>query len=176
MIQSTSQWRRGFCSIQSISTDKGFASFPNQRIYEQDENSKKPIIITTMTAPVTTAPTKSRSRKPPHPNSILDRQTLLTALDDNGLTIKAAHIDTFYQALHRQHYPDLPTFVANYYINEAESAAKIKESNNDNRSNYSSNNRKASSSSWVELQSPLKNAISTKKNRKPKPKKGATKK
>jgi adenine C2-methylase RlmN of 23S rRNA A2503 and tRNA A37 len=116
-----------------------------------------------MTAPVTT-PIKSRSRKPPHPNSILDRQTLLTALDDAGLTIKAAHIDTFYQSLHRQHYPDLPTFVSNYYINEEASAARIKESNSDNSSNRSSNNRQASTS-WVELQSPLKNAISTKKNR-----------
>jgi adenine C2-methylase RlmN of 23S rRNA A2503 and tRNA A37 len=115
-----------------------------------------------MTAPP--APIKSRSRKPPHPNSILDRQTLLTALDDNGLTIKAAHIDTFYQSLHRQHYPDLPTFVANYYINEEASAARVKESNNDNSSTRSSNNRQASAS-WVELQSPLKNAISTKKNR-----------
>jgi hypothetical protein len=38
---------------------------------------------------------QSRSRKPPYPNSILDRQTLsLTALTMLALIIKAAHIDT----------------------------------------------------------------------------------
>jgi adenine C2-methylase RlmN of 23S rRNA A2503 and tRNA A37 len=123
-----------------------------------------------MTAP----PTIKRSRKPPHPNSILDRQTLTTALDDAGLTMKAAHIDTFYQALHRQHYPDLPQFVANYYVNEEESAARSQEpyqrkqqsqQQSQQPQQHEASSSSAPSSLSVELQSPLKNPVSTKKNR-----------
>jgi len=95
-----------------------------------------------MTAPQRPTPTK-RSRKAPSPNSILDRQAFEAALDEAGLTIKMIHIDTFYQALHRQHYPDLPEFVANYYNNE----------------------QTIGSAESVETQFPLKNSVSAKKNR-----------
>jgi hypothetical protein len=43
--------------------------------------------------------------------------------------------------LHRQHYPDLPNICRQLFINEEESAARIKESNLD------SNNNKVSSAS-----------------------------
>jgi adenine C2-methylase RlmN of 23S rRNA A2503 and tRNA A37 len=57
-------------------------------------------------------------RKAPYPNSILDRKALIEALEEGGIPFKASHIDGFYQALHRQHYPPLPQFVENYYANE----------------------------------------------------------
>ena len=57
----------------------------------------------------------NKRRQTPSPNSILDRPALEQALDDYGLTIKSLHLDTFYQALHRQHYPDLQQFVQTYY-------------------------------------------------------------
>ena len=57
-------------------------------------------------------------RKAPPIKSILDRRELEQALDDAGISVKKIHIDTLYQALHRQHYPDLPRFLENYYKNE----------------------------------------------------------
>jgi hypothetical protein len=55
-----------------------------------------------------------RSRQPPSPNSILDRQALVQALDEAGLVVKDAHVTSFYQALHRHDYPDLADFFAQY--------------------------------------------------------------
>jgi len=63
---------------------------------------------------------KRKRRKAPYPNSILDRKALTQALDDAGLSVKATHIDTVYQALHRQHYPSLPDLVETYYRFERE--------------------------------------------------------
>jgi sorting nexin-8 len=60
-----------------------------------------------------------RSRDPPSPNSILDRQALIRALDERNISLKSQHIDAFYQSLHRQHYPPLDKFVETYYLNEA---------------------------------------------------------
>ena len=57
-------------------------------------------------------------RQAPPIKSILDRRELEQALDDAGISVKKIHIDTLYQALHRQHYPDLPQFLENYYKNE----------------------------------------------------------
>ena len=57
-------------------------------------------------------------RQAPPIKSILDRRELEQALDDAGISVKKIHIDTLYQALHRQHYPDLPRFLENYYKNE----------------------------------------------------------
>ncbi|GAX12399.1 hypothetical protein FisN_2Hh230 [Fistulifera solaris] len=85
-----------------------------------------------------------RTRKPPSPNSVLDRRAFVKALDDRGLVVKAVHIDAFYQALHRQHYPDLPEFVDRYYQHEEEASEKQKSS--------------------VPV-APLKNRISGKKNK-----------
>jgi adenine C2-methylase RlmN of 23S rRNA A2503 and tRNA A37 len=70
-----------------------------------------------MTAPKSSS--SKRLRSPPSPNSILDRPALSRALDDRGISLKAQQITGFYQALHRQHYPDLDTFVENYHRNEA---------------------------------------------------------
>jgi sorting nexin-8 len=60
-----------------------------------------------------------RSRSPPSPNSILDRNALERALDMANISLKKQHVDAFYQNLHRQHYPSLPDFVETYYRNEA---------------------------------------------------------
>ena len=101
--------------------------------------------------PATPRRAKKRSRKPPSPNSVLDRRALLQALDKAGLTIKALHIEAFYQAIHRQHYPDLSDFVDNYYRHEDEfQDSKLLP------------NKKRS----TEMpQRPLKNNISSKKNK-----------
>ena len=68
-----------------------------------------------------TAPLRSsrRSRDPPSPNSILDRKALEKALDAANIALKKRHIDSFYQGLHRQHYPPLGEFVETYYRNES---------------------------------------------------------
>ena len=92
---------------------------------------------------------KKRSRKPPCPNSVLDRKALVRALDQAGLTVKALHIEAFYQALHRQHYPNLSDFVDNYYRHEDEHRKLLP--NNTKRSDVP--------------QRPLKNSISNKKNK-----------
>jgi adenine C2-methylase RlmN of 23S rRNA A2503 and tRNA A37 len=65
-----------------------------------------------------TAPKPKRSRSIPSPNSILDRPALLKALDERGISLKSQQIEGFYQALHRQHYPELDKFVENYYRHE----------------------------------------------------------
>jgi hypothetical protein len=57
-------------------------------------------------------------RQAPYPNSILDRKALNEALEEAGVSVKPRHIDTLYQALHRQHYPPLSQFVENYHCNE----------------------------------------------------------
>jgi len=89
---------------------------------------------------MTAAKVKSR-RKPPFPNSILDRPALLRALDERGLTVKSMHIEAFYQALHRQHHPSLQKFVENYY-------------------NYESRTDQSSVPQY-----PLKNKVSARKNK-----------
>ena len=120
----------------------------------------------------------SRGRKAPCPNSILDRRVLQQALEDRGIVIKPIHIEGFYQALHRQHYPDLPVFVEQFEQNEQDAVqGKKDKSNNRNAAesteeptndpkktdNYHSN------SSSDNLQSthpaPLKNAVTRKKNK-----------
>ena len=86
-----------------------------------------------------------RRRKGPSPNSILDRQALEDALERAGLDIKKIHIDGFYQALHRQHYPELRDFIHTYYLNEDKPPATT-----------------TTTSHFPEL--PLKNKVSRKKN------------
>ena len=88
----------------------------------------------------TTTSSVRRRRKAPNPqNSILDRAALQEALDEAGITLKPLHMDGFYQALHRQHYPPLRKFVETYY--------KYQRKEND-----------------VPV-APLKNAVSNRKNR-----------
>lgn len=84
-------------------------------------------------------PTKSKRRQPPSPNSVLDRKAFENALEEASIHVKKAHMDAFYQQLHRQHYPPLAKFVENYYKNEQ----KLE----------------------LEQELPLKNNISKKKNR-----------
>ena len=59
-----------------------------------------------------------RRRKAPSPNSILDQKAVLRALDERGIALRSIHLEGLYQALHRQHYPDLLTFVENYERHE----------------------------------------------------------
>jgi len=64
-------------------------------------------------------------RKAPSPNSILDKRALRKALDDRGIEVSARHLEAFYQCLHRQNYPDLPTFLENYHRHEAKDVSKM---------------------------------------------------
>jgi hypothetical protein len=61
----------------------------------------------------------ARRKGPTAPKSILDDKALLAALQERGVAIKDIHLSAFYQALHRQQYPDLPTFVENFYKHES---------------------------------------------------------
>lgn len=70
-----------------------------------------------MGLPTTTRTTKQR-RKAPYPNSVLDRTALLESLDEAGISLRAVHLEAFYQSLHRLHYPSLETFVETYYKQE----------------------------------------------------------
>lgn len=120
----------------------------------------------------------SRGRKAPCPNSILDRRVLQQALEDRGIVVKPMHIEGFYQALHRQHYPDLRVFVEQFEQNEQDAAqGKKDKSNNRNAADATkepTNDPKEvdnchSSSTSDNLQSthaaPLKNAVTRKKNK-----------
>ena len=80
-----------------------------------------------MGLPTTTRQNKQR-RKAPYPNSILDRAALIESLEESGISIKNVHLDTFYQALHRQQYPPLTQFVENYYKLERNELIETKDS------------------------------------------------
>lgn len=96
---------------------------------------------------------RGRGRPRQSPCSILDRQALLEALDSRDIFIKKTHLDGFYQALHRHHYPALADFVEQYYKNEK--IVQLKKGRDD-----SSNAQEE-----LDLFLPLKNAVSKKKNR-----------
>ena len=102
-----------------------------------------------------------RGRQAPFPNSILDRRVLLQALDEHGLTVKPIHIEGFYQALHRQHYPDLPDFVEQFERFNTEAAHRKSSDTNTVTSGIQSNTGNISLSSPA----PIKNAVSRRKNR-----------
>jgi sorting nexin-8 len=91
-------------------------------------------------------------RQPPYPNSILDRQALTEALEEAGIPLKRVHMDAFYQALHRQHYPPLPEFVESYYANERREYLK-------------KHQQEEKSDKDVDELKPLKNAVTNRKNR-----------
>jgi adenine C2-methylase RlmN of 23S rRNA A2503 and tRNA A37 len=87
---------------------------------------------------------KKQRRKAPYPHSILDRAALTESLEEAGITLRRLHMDGFYQALHRQHYPPLATFVETYYKNER---------------------REISDDEMFVYDKPHKNRITTRKNR-----------
>jgi adenine C2-methylase RlmN of 23S rRNA A2503 and tRNA A37 len=91
-----------------------------------------------------------RRRDPLSPKPILDRKTLVKALKERGISIKDIHLDTFYQLLHRQHYPDLKTFVEDYYRRES-----------DTRNNRENGNSNAYNFNIKKI--PTKNAVSSSK-------------
>jgi len=57
-------------------------------------------------------------RDPLSPKPVLDEYLLQEALNSKGIVLKNLQLDTFYQLLHRQHYPSLPVFVEQYYKND----------------------------------------------------------
>lgn len=59
-----------------------------------------------------------RRRDPLSPKPILDKKSLLSALELKGIYLTDFQLATFYQLLHRQNYPSLKTFVEQYYLNE----------------------------------------------------------
>jgi adenine C2-methylase RlmN of 23S rRNA A2503 and tRNA A37 len=96
-----------------------------------------------------------KRRKAPFPqNSILDRAALQEALDSRGISLKRLHMDAFYQALHRQHYPPLPQFVETYY--------KYEDVNNTLGNNDSKDDTTTTETSII-FAAPLKNKVSSKK-------------
>jgi adenine C2-methylase RlmN of 23S rRNA A2503 and tRNA A37 len=101
-----------------------------------------------------------RRRDPLSPKPILDRKTLVKALKERGLSIKDSHLDTFYQLLHRQHYPDLKTFVDNYNLREI--ATSNNNSNNSDKENGNRANSKVVTAPPQKLKS-TKNAVSSTK-------------
>ena len=108
----------------------------------------------------------SRGRKAPYPNSILDRRVLQQALDERGIVVKPMHIEGFYQALHRQHYPDLPVFVEQFErFNRL--AEQNKRSSNEETVEQADEKKYRGDyySSDLPTPAPLKNAVSRKKNR-----------
>ncbi len=69
-----------------------------------------------------------RRRDPLSPKPILDKKLLLEALEAKGIFPTEFQLATFYQLLHRQQYPDLKTFVKQYYENQIEDQS-IKDGN-----------------------------------------------
>jgi hypothetical protein len=102
--------------------------------------------------------TRSRKRAstPPCPDSVLNPMALRRALDRHGLAVKETHLDAFYQSLHRQHYPDLPQFVQNYYQHEQNQQQRRQRQQEDPTASPLPNSADAL---------PLKNAVSNRKNR-----------
>ena len=80
------------------------------------------------------------------PKPILDRKILIQALKERGIHLKELHLDTFYQQLHRQHYPDLKDFVVEYHRRE-----------------YALANSTKQNQQQQQKLNPTKNAISSKK-------------
>jgi hypothetical protein len=96
-------------------------------------------------------------RPPPHPNSILNRQHLLSALDDANISLKHGHLVAFYQSLHRLGYPTLQEFVKIYYEQEEEALQF-----NKSKLSATTADPKNYHMKWVR---PMKNNISQSKNR-----------
>ena len=69
---------------------------------------------------MTTAAKPKRRRDPLSPKPVLDRRILLRELEGKGIYLTEFQLATFYQLLHRQQYPDLKTFVKQYYKNANE--------------------------------------------------------
>jgi hypothetical protein len=65
-----------------------------------------------------TKPKIKRKRDPLSPKPILDKKLLTAALESRGIFLTEFQLATFYQLLHRQHYPTLQEFVEQYYRNE----------------------------------------------------------
>lgn len=138
-----------------------------------------PTANTTAAATVYPKAKKGRGRPKPALQPVLNREALLLALDAADITVTKAHIDAFYQAMHREHYPPLDEFVDRYYKNDRDaiqsnlnsSSSNNKNSKDKNSEDQASNNPAAAMANPQEdpsptiIRIPLKNAVTTRKNR-----------
>jgi len=62
---------------------------------------------------------KGKRRNHPSPKPILDTRALLSALDAADVSLKPVQLETFYQELHRFHYPPLDHFVKEYKVHSS---------------------------------------------------------
>ena len=113
-----------------------------------------------------TASKVKRRRDPLSPKPILDRKSLIQALKGRDIVLKAIHYETFYKMLHRQHYPDLKTFVENYY-DEPHSRELSMGNNKENGSIHANininNNFNINVNTKKNVNIPTKNAVSSTK-------------
>lgn len=126
-------------------------------------------------------PKRGRGRPKPLLNSVLNREALMKALDAADITVSKSHLDGFYQMLHREHYPPLDEFVERYHrndrnairINNAKTAGSSSRNDNEDgeaAANNGGNNPSAANPQEDPLPEPafripLKNPVSTRKNR-----------
>jgi adenine C2-methylase RlmN of 23S rRNA A2503 and tRNA A37 len=105
-------------------------------------------------------------RQAPYPNSILDRKAFTEALEEADIHVKRIHIDSLYQSLHRQHYPPLPQFVENYHHNEQKRYNRKYHSQRQTRQDITQkDDDKENEKGSQAMLKPLKNAVSSRKNR-----------
>jgi len=131
-------------------------------------------MTTTTSAAGTVNPKPKRGRGRPQPKlqSILNRDALLKALDAADITVSKSHLDGFYQALHREHYPELSDFVERYYKNDLDAKQLNAKKNGNSNGGQGSSNTPAEAAAAANPQDdrpahriPLKNPVSTRKNK-----------
>lgn len=113
------------------------------------------------------SPKVKRRRDPLSPKPILDRKILIQALKERGIHLKELHLETFYQQLHRQHYPDLKDFVVEYYRREyalaSSTSTSASASTRTDKENNSISNKQNQHQQQQQQLNPTKNAVSSKK-------------
>lgn len=108
---------------------------------------------------------RGRGRPAPSRLPILDREALLQALDARDILVKKAHVDGFYQALHRQHYPELNDFVKQYYQHELEATGAVDPSLLQLLPDSRNPPAAAAQEDQTPVVLPLKNSITNRKNK-----------
>uniref|UniRef100_A0A7S4QVD8 Radical SAM core domain-containing protein n=1 Tax=Ditylum brightwellii TaxID=49249 RepID=A0A7S4QVD8_9STRA len=106
------------------------------------------------------APKIKRHRDKLSPKPILDRTLLLAALEERNIQLKDGQLDTFYQLLHRQHYPSLPEFVEAYYRNQDKEQDEEKSKKKKQQEENGEGEEKKEEMQYL----PLKNKIAVNKN------------
>jgi sorting nexin-8 len=91
----------------------------------------------------------------------LDREILIESLEEAGITTKRIHIDAFYAALHRQHYPPLDKFVENYRNESVDPPRKVNQLQK--RSHDENVSGRGNLKTYGAM--PLRNAVTNRKNK-----------